>query len=360
MSENKDYLILVINPGSTSTKVAIFKNRELLAKKEIYHKPEELSGFEGILDQREYRAGYIKQILEENGITGDMLSAVVGRGGLIKRIESGTYLINDKMVGDLVTGSASAHASALGGLIAYDIGKQFNIPAYVVDPIVVDEMEQVAKLSGIPGIERSSAFHALNTKAVARIYCKERGVRYEDGRFVIAHMGGGISVGAHRYGRVIDVNDALLGEGPFSPERCGSVPLLPFIDMCFSGKFTKAEMSAFSTKAGGMLAYLGTNNLKKVEKMIRLGDEYAALVVDSMAYQVCKEIGAMVAVLEGNVDAIILTGGLAHSVRFTGSIKQRVGNIAPVVTYPGEDEMQAMMEGTLGVLIGERQLKEYE
>ncbi len=354
------YCVLAINPGSTSTKMAIYRGNKTIATKTVHHSHEEFENCKTPLDQQPIRVAYVYEMLKENDVDEKSLSAVVGRGGLIKPIESGTYLVNEKMKKDLIGDSAKLHASALGGLIAAEIGEKYRIPAFIVDPIVVDEMEQVAKLSGIPGIERVSIFHALNTKAVARRHCKENGLKYEDCRFVVAHMGGGISVGAHRYGRVVDVNDALLGEGPFSPERCGGVPLAPVIDMCFSGKYDKHDMMAFVNKSGGMLAYLGTNDHKKVEKMIRLGDEYAALVEDSMAYQVAKEIGAMVAVLEGRVDAIILTGGLANSVRFTGSIKQRVSHISPVFTYPGEDEMAAMIEGTLRVLTGEQRAAVYD
>ena len=312
-----------------------------------------------MLDQKEIRFKYILKMLETGDIKISSLDAVVGRGGIIKPIDSGTYLVNEKMKKDLIGGFATVHASALGGLIAAEFGERYHIPAYVVDPIVVDEMEPLAKLSGIPGIERQSIFHALNTKSVARKCAHLLGTTYEDGRFVVAHMGGGITVGAHRYGRVIDVNDGISGEGPFSPERCGSVPLGAVIEMCYSSKFSKDEMMAFLSKSGGMLAYLGTNDMKLVEKSIREGDEYAALVMDSMAYQVSKEIGAMVAVLEGRLNGIILTGGLAYSNRFTASIKQRVDQIAPVITYPGENELSALAEGTLRVLRGQERVAEY-
>lgn len=356
---NGTYKILAINPGSTSTKAAVYENQKQLVATTIRHRPEDFSDCPGILDQKGLRMRGIMEMLEQNGIGIADLSAVVGRGGLVSPIDSGTYLINDRMIEDLISDSASVHASALGGLIAAEIGRSYNIPAYVVDPIVVDEMELCAKLTGMPGIERRSVFHALNTKAVARRCAKKLGISYEDGRFIIAHMGGGITVGAHRYGRVIDVNDALSGEGPFTPERSGAVPLEPVIEMCYSGMYTKAEMMARVNKCGGVQAYLGTNDMTKVEQMIKEGDEYAALVMDSMAYQVSKEIGAMVAALEGRVNAIILTGGLAHSIRFTGTIKQRVDQIAPVYTFPGEDEMQALAEGVLRVLTGETNVSIY-
>jgi butyrate kinase len=359
MSEPRTFRILVINPGSTSTKLAVYEDENPIAEEYVHHKPEEFKGCATTLEQRELRYGHIMRMLEGSGIPPESLDAIVGRGGIIRPMESGTYAVSEKMKQDLIDNAAAVHASALGGLLAAELGEKYGVPAYVVDPIVVDEMEQLAKLSGIPGIERRSIFHALNAKAVARKCARELGVKYEDGRFVVAHMGGGITVGAHRYGRVIDVNDGISGEGPFSPERCGTVPLAPVIEMCYSGKFTRDEMTAFLSKSGGMLAYLGTNDMRLVEKYIRNGDDYAALVMDSMAYQVSKEIGAMVAVLEGRLNAIILTGGLAFSHRFTASIKQRVDQIAPVITYPGENELSALAEGALRVLRGQEAVREY-
>ncbi|MEA4852903.1 MAG: butyrate kinase [Christensenella sp.] len=356
---SQHFLILVINPGSTSTKIAVFEDDHPKMEKTIRHTGNDFAGCASIFDQKPIRIEYIDKVLAETDIDLGKLDAVVGRGGLVRPIDSGTYLVNDKMMADLIDSAAMIHASSLGGLIAADIGKQYDVPAYVVDPVVVDEMETYARLSGFPGVERRSAFHALNTKAVARRCATDMGINYEDGRFVVAHMGGGISVGAHRYGRVIDVNDAISGEGSFSPERCGAVPLEPVIEMCYSGRATREDMLGMVSKHGGMIAYLGTNDLIKVEKMIREGDEYAALVVDSMAYQVSKEIGAMVAALEGRVDAIILTGGLAYSIRFTGVIKQRVDRIAKVITYPGENEMDALAQGALRVLRKEQLISEY-
>ncbi len=357
--EKGTYRILAINPGSTSTKIGIFENRTCKSERVIRHKVKELEGFSTVSEQKDLRTRYIEEFLSEEQVNPSELDAVVGRGGLIRPLDSGTYLINQKMLEDLSGKSANQHASALGGIIAAELGKKYEIPAYTVDPVVVDEMDPLAKLSGIPGVERRSVFHALNAKAVARSCAVSLGMKYEDGRFVVAHMGGGISVGAHRYGRVIDVNDALYGEGPFSPERSGGVPLYQLVEMCFSGHYTKDELLSMITKRGGMLAYLGTNNLKEVEDMIRKGDEFAALVMDSMAYQVSKDIGAMVAVLEGRVNAIVLTGGLAYSTRFTGAIKQRVDQIAPVLTIPGENEMSALADGVLRVLSGAEKAAEY-
>ena len=351
-NQNAVYKILILNPGSTSTKLALYENENLLTEKTIRHEPHEFAGCTTLMEQKPLRMACLTDFLQENDVRLADLSAVVGRGGMIKPIDAGTYIVNEKMLKDLATGVAGTHASSLGGILAAEIGQQYGIPAYIVDPVVVDEMEPVAKFSGLPGIERQSVFHALNTKSVTRICAQDLGLRYEDARFVVAHLGGGITIGAHRYGRVIDVNNGLTGEGPFSPERSGAIPLQAIIDRCFSGQYSHQEMLDMISRQGGLMAYLGTNDLAKVEKMISQGDEFSTMVVDAMAYQVSKEIGAMVAVLEGRVQAIILTGGLAYSARFTGAIKQRVDQLAPVHTYPGENEMEALAAGALRVLWG--------
>jgi butyrate kinase len=351
---------LAINPGSTSTKAAVFRDEEQIALRVIRHRPEEFAGCDGLIGQKAIRMKSITGMLDQYGIEMNSLDAVAGRGGLIKPIESGVYIVNDAMIRDLSTGFASTHASTLGGIIAYEIGHEYNIPAFVVDPVVVDEMEPCARISGIPEISRRSIFHALNAKAAARECAADIGRGYGECRFIVAHMGGGISVGAHKNGKVIDVNDALYGEGPFSPERCGGVPAEQLIQMCFSGGYTKEEMISFTVKTGGMMAYLGTNNLEAVEENIAKGDEKSALIADAMAYQVSKEIGSMAAVLEFKVDAIILTGGLAYSERFTGQIARRVESIAAVMIRPGEDEMSALAMGALRVLRNEESASVYE
>ena len=320
---------------------------------------QEIDACPTLMDQRPLRLACLAEFLQENEVNMADLAAVVGRGGLIQPVEAGTYTVNEKMLEDLAAGVNGVHASSLGGIMAAEIGRQQGIPAYIVDPVVVDELEPVARISGLPGIKRVSVFHALNTRAVARVCAADLGLRYEDARFVVAHLGGGISVGAHRYGRVIDVNNGLTGEGPFSPERSGGILLNAIIEMCFSGSYSKKEILDMVSKNGGMKAYLGTHDLTQAEQMIMQGDEKAALVVDAMAYQVAKEIGAMAAVLEGRVDAIILTGGLAYSSRFTGAIKQRVDQLAPVLTYPGENEMSALAAGALRVLKGEEKARVY-
>lgn len=352
--------ILTINPGSTSTKFALYDDETLVFSHTSRHEKDVLASFESIIEQKEYRKSCIVDALQDAGLSLDSLDAISGRGGLLKPIDSGTYLVNDVMLEDLQTAAAAIHASVLGGIIASELATPLGIPAYVVDPVVVDEMDRLAKLTGIPGVERVSIFHALNQKAVARRLSEKLGKVYENSRFVVAHLGGGITVGAHRYGRVIDVNDALAGEGAFTPERSGMVPAVPLIKLCFSGEFSESEMIDKVNKNGGVQAYLGTNDIRKVEKMIKDGDEFAALVLDSMAYQVSKEIGAMCAVLEGRVDGIILTGGLAYSTRFTSAVKQRVDKLSEVYVFPGEDEMLALMSGALRVLRGEERPAIYE
>ncbi|MDR1905028.1 MAG: butyrate kinase [Treponema sp.] len=354
------FRILAVNPGSTSTKFAVYDNEKVLLEHVIRHDEELLAGCGSVLKQKEMRRDCIMNCLDAAGIPLESIDAIAGRGGLLKPIESGTYLINQRMLDDLQSATAAIHASALGAIIAAEIAGSLGISAYVVDPVVVDEMDRNAKLTGMPGVERSSVFHALNQKAIARRLAAEMGMSYENARYIVVHLGGGITVGAHRYGRVIDVNDAISGEGPFTPERTGGIPAIPLINMCFSGEYTEQEMIDKVTKRGGMLAYLGTKDLRIVQKMINDGDEFAALVLDSMAYQVSKEIGAMAAVLEGLVDAIILTGGLAYSIRFTGAIKQRVDKLAPVHVFPGEDELLALMGGVLRVLRGEESVATYE
>jgi butyrate kinase len=353
------FRIMAINPGSTSTKFGIYDDETCLFTKTVRHDAEALAQYGKIIDQKELRAESIMQYLKTTGVELSSLDAVVGRGGLIKPIDSGVYAINEAMLADCRTEAAMVHATCLGAIIASEIATPLGLPAYIVDPIVVYEMEPVTKLTGIPGIERINAFHALNQKAVAKRIAAELGKPYESFRFVIAHMGGGCTIGAHRYGRVIDVSDGLSGEGPFTPERSGAIPPMPIIDMCFSGEYTKEEMKALLVGKGGVMAYLGTNDITEVLKMINAGDDYAALVLDSMLYQTAKEIGAMVVALEGRVDAIILTGGLAYSAKITGAIKQRVDRLAPVIVYPGEDEIWALAGGALRVLRGTETVRKY-
>ena len=353
-------LILAINPGSTSTKFSLFEEEKLVFEKTLRHSAEELKNFGKITDQFHFRKNLIMNELSVRKIDLGKIAAVVGRGGLVKPIESGIYKVNQRMKDDLTAGFSGQHASNLGGLIADDIASSLCCAsAYIVDPVVVDELQSVARISGHPEIERRSIFHALNQKAVARIYAASKGKKYEDLNLIIAHMGGGISVGAHKHGKVIDVNNALNGDGPFSPERSGGLPSGQLIDLCFSRRFTHDELKAMITGKGGMVAYLGTNNFIEVCKMAEKGDTKAILVREAASYQIGKEISALAAVLNGEVDAIILTGGMAYQDSNTSSIRSMVGFIADVVVYPGEDELKALAFNGLLALDGKIEIKTY-
>ncbi|QJC96762.1 Butyrate kinase, branched-chain acyl kinase [Bacillus mojavensis] len=351
--------ILTINPGSTSTKIGVFHNERSIFEKTLRHNIEELQQFDHIIDQYEFRKKHILETLHEQGINISKFDAVCARGGLLRPIEGGTYEVNDDMIEDLKSGYAGQHASNLGGIIAREIADGLNIPSYIVDPVVVDEMSELAKMSGMPEIERKSIFHALNQKAVARKAAASLGKRYEHMKMIITHMGGGITIGVHDRGRVVDVNNGLHGEGPFSPERAGTVPAGDLVNLCFSGKYTKEEMMKKLVGTGGLSGYLGTNDAVKVEQMIQGGDEKARLIFDAMAYQVAKEIGAASAVLKGEVEAIVLTGGLAYGKSFVSSISSYIDWISDVLVYPGENELQSLAQGALRVLQGEEQSKQY-
>jgi butyrate kinase len=354
-----EYRILVINPGSTSTKIGVYSNEVSIFEKTIRHESEIISSFSNIIDQYEFRKKTILEALDHEGMNISKLSAVCGRGGLLRPIEGGTYDVNEQMLKDLRKGYSGQHASNLGGIIAYEIASGLNIPSFIVDPVVVDELDPIARLSGVPEIERKSIFHALNQKAVARRVAKDLGKRYEDLHLVVTHMGGGITVGVHKNGRVIDVNNGLHGDGPFSPERAGTVPAGDLVSLCFSGEYYRDEVMKKLVGQGGLVGYLGTNDAVKVENMIKAGDEKAKKVYDAMAYQVSKEIGSAAAVLSGKVDAIVLTGGLAYGKEFVSLITDRVKWIADVVVHPGENELQALAEGALRVLKGEEKAKTY-
>lgn len=357
---SKNYRLLTINPGSTSTKIAVFDNEELVFEKTLRHSSEEIGQYSKISDQFEFRKRVIEEALNEGGIKISELDAVIGRGGLLKPIEGGTYIVNDAMINDLNVGVLGEHASNLGGIIAKQIGDEVNIPSYIVDPVVVDELNEVARVSGIPEIDRKSIFHALNQKAIARRAAKELGKDYSQCNFIVAHMGGGISVGAHEKGRVVDVANALDGEGPFSPERSGGLPVGDLIKMCFSGKYTESDIKKRIKGNGGVVAYLNTNDIRDVEASVNEGDEKAKLIHEAMVYQVSKEIGSCAAALKGKVDAILLTGGIAYSSLVTNNIKDRVSFISEVRVYPGEDEMIALAQGGLRVLSGEEEAKIYQ
>jgi butyrate kinase len=352
--------LLMINPGSTSTKIGVYEDENEVLVETLRHSSEEIGKFSGIFEQFNFRKDVILNVLKEKDFDVNTLDAIVGRGGLLKSIEGGTYAVNDAMLNDLKTGVQGQHASNLGGIIASEIGKSLDIPSFIVDPVVVDEMIDVARISGLPELERKSIFHALNQKAVAKRYAKENGKNYEEINLIVAHMGGGISVGAHEAGRVVDVNNALDGEGPFSPERAGGLPVGDLAKMCFSGKYTLDDIKKKINGKGGFVAYLDTNDAREVIAQVEAGDEKAKLVFDAMSYQVAKEIGKCAAVLKGKVDAIILTGGIAYGKETVDYIKERVEFICPVVVYPGEDELLALAEGGLRVLRGQEKAKEYK
>lgn len=355
---SKEY-VLVINPGSTSTKVAIFKGEANVIQKDLSHSPEELDKYIKITDQFEYRKDIIVNWIKEEGYALSELKAVVGRGGLLRPMPSGTYRVTDAMIEDLKIGVQGEHASNLGGILAKNIADMARVDAYIVDPVAVDEFEDIARISGMPEIKRRSLVHALNIKAVAYRVAREMNKNVSDLNMVMAHLGGGISIAPLKGGKIVDVNNAN-EMGPFSPERTGGLPVGDFVKLCFSGEFTLAEMKKKISGKGGLVAYLGTNDAREVEKMIAKGDQRAKLIYEAMGYQIAKEIGAMATVLEGKVDAIVLTGGIAYSKILTEYIKEHVQFIAPVILQPGEDEMIALNEGINRVLHGMVNAKIYE
>lgn len=353
-------LILAINPGSTSTKFSLFEEEKVVFEKSLRHSSEDLQPFTRITDQFDFRKGLIMNELTIRGVDLSRIMAVVGRGGLVKPIESGIYEVNAIMKAELQAETYGSHACNLGALIADDIASSLpKAKAFIVDPVVVDEFNAVARLSGHPEIERKSIFHALNQKAVARVYAASQGRSYEDMNLVVAHMGGGVSVGAHCKGRVIDVNNALDGDGPFSPERSGGLPAGSLANLCFSGKYSQAEIKQMLTGKGGMVAYLGTNNFIEVCQRAKNGDSMALLVREAAAYQTGKEIAAMASVLCSKVDAIILTGGLAFEESHVNYIRSMVEFIARVVVYPGEDELKALAFNGLLALDGKIRIRIY-
>lgn len=352
------YRILVINPGSTSTKIGVFEDEVQLFSKTLRHSAEKIAEFAAIADQKSWRKELVMEALKENDFDVTTLSAVSGRGGLVAPLRGGTYATTDKLMADTAAGVGGQHACNLGGLIAREIGDELGIPSFIVDPPVVDELAPVARYSGHPIIARRSTFHALNQKAVAKRYAKEVGKKYEDLNLLVCHMGGGISVGAHVKGSVIDTENALDGEGPFSPERAGSLPSGDLVRLCFSGKYTEAEIKKMLTGKGGLVAYVNSTDMKQL-LIDAETDPKIAEVMDAFHYQIAKEIGAMAAAMCGQIDQIILTGGVAYGRESVEAITKHVGWIAPITVYPGEDELLALTQGALRVLKGEEKLMEY-
>jgi butyrate kinase len=358
--------LLVINPGSTSTKVAIYEDEQPLFVETLRHSSQEIGAFSHILDQYDFRLRAVLGLLQERQIPLNSLSAAVGRGGLLRPIPSGTYQVNEKMLAELSRRSKEReHAASLGALLAHEIAARAGVPAFVVDPVCVDEFDDIARVSGLPEIERKSLSHALNLKAVARRAARDLGQPYSALNLVVVHLGGGISVTAHRRGRMVDVNQALDGTGPFAPERSGGLPVGDVVRICYGippyqdYHLTYEQMFKRIAGQGGLVAHLGTNSAIEVEQRIAAGDEHARLIYEAMAYQIAKEIGAMATVLKGEVDAVVISGSLAHSAMVVDWVKERVAWIAPVLVYPGEDEMLALAQGALSVLRGEEEAKVY-
>ncbi|HPE75351.1 MAG TPA: butyrate kinase [Draconibacterium sp.] len=354
------YKILAINPGSTSTKFAVYFDEECVLKKTIRHSLDDLILYENIIDQFDFRKGLIIDALVDEGIEVDSIKYIIGRGGLTYPVESGVYRVNHLMLKHVREGVLGQHASNLGPLLADFISLQIpDARAFIADPVVTDELEEIARIAGNKHFKRLSIFHALNQKATARKHAENMGKRYDEMQLIVAHLGGGISVGAHKNGRVIDVNNALNGEGPFSPERSGTLPAAQLIDICFSGKYSKAEIDRMVLGEGGFVSYLGTNNAREVEDRAKSGDKNAAFIQEALFYQTAKIIGEMATVLKGKVDAILLTGGLAFNKSLEEYISTGVGFIAPVFTYPGEDELESLAMNALRVARGEEVVKEY-
>jgi butyrate kinase len=351
--------ILVINPTATATHVAVYDGEVERLAAELPHKPEELARYERVWDQYLMRKDRVTSFLEEQGIPLASLRAVVGRGGLLKPVPGGTYLVNGTMLEDLRQGVQGEHASNLGGILAYGIAHAQGIPAYVVDPVSTDELGDLARVTGVPDLERTSLVHALNMRWMGRKAASELGREYHDCNLIIAHLGMGITVAAHKGGRMIDTTNAH-ESGPFSPERAGTLPVGDLIRLCFSGKYTERELVRKLTTEGGLAAHLGTKDFAEVERRIEQGDPVARLVYEAMAYQIAKEIGAMAAILKGEVDGVVLTGPLAHSTLLLGWTRERVSWIGPVMVYPGGEENRALAAGALRVLRGEEEARMYQ
>ena len=350
---------LIINPGSTSTKLGVFEDETLLFEETLRHSTEEIAQYASIVDQKDFRKDLILNFLKNSNFDVNSLNVVVGRGGMLKPIPGGTYAVTDDLLNDLKIGKQGQHASNLGGILAREIADSIGVPSFIVDPVVVDELMPIARYSGVPELPRTSVFHALNQKAVAKRYAKETGKAYDSLNLIVVHMGGGVSVGAHDKGRVVDVFNALDGDGAFSPERAGGLPSGALIKMCFSGEYTEKEVYKKVVGNGGFNAYLNTNDMRDVAKMIADGDTHADEIRDAFIFQVAKDIGSMATVLKGKVYQIIVTGGIAYNKDVVDKIKERAGFIAPFTVYPGEDELLALTQGALRVLNGEEKAMEY-
>lgn len=352
--------ILIINPGSTSTKLAVYEDGKPIWTSGAHHKTRELSEYHSSTEQYALRMDYIRRKLAESDIP-VRFDAVIARGGLLTPLTSGVYRVNGRMKHDLLHAKRD-HACNLGALLADELAAECGCPAFIADPVVVDEMDEVARYTGLPGIERKSIFHALNSKAVCRRYVETRvadGRRYEDMDIIVAHLGGGISISAHRHGRVVDVNNALDGDGPFSTERAGTIPTGDLVEMCFSGKYSEAQMKSLLHGKGGLTAYLGTNDMVTISSKAEDGEYPYNILLDSMIYNIAKQCGAMHVALDGQTEVIILTGGMAHSRYITSRLENKLGCIAPTCIIPGENEIESLAYNAFAVMTGKLEAKEY-
>ncbi len=352
-------LILTVNPGSTSTKMALFEDLDLIVKETVRHSQRTLTRFDELADQLDMRKKVICKFLKKNNTKLEDIDGFIGRGGLVKPVKSGIYKVNKKMIDDLTTNKYGEHASNLGGIIVYEMAKTVGKDAFIADPVVVDEMSSVAKISGLNGISRRPLWHALNQKAVARKYAEKSGFKYEDVNLIVAHLGGGISVGLHKRGRVTDVNNALDGDGPFSPERTGCLPVGAVYDLAFSNQYTREQLAKLNHGFGGLVSYLNTNDAEKVSEMISNKEVFAKRVMKAMVYQIAKEIGSLYAVTRGNLDAIIITGGLAYNQDVLQPLLEYLDHLGEVVVYPGEDELEALAFNMYRLLNEEIKLSKY-
>jgi butyrate kinase len=351
------YRILVINPGSTSTKIAIYDKKNEILKESISHPPELINQFKKVSDQYKMRHDLIMKHLEKAQIALESIDCIMARGGLLKPISGGVWKINKKMVSELKEAKRGEHASNLGAVIAHNLAEKHNIPCYIADPVVVDELDPVARITGMPEIKKISIFHALNQKYSAHMVATQLGKKYKDLNAIVAHMGGGITIGAHKNGKVIDVNNGLFGEGPFSPERTGSISAEQIVNLCFSGELTEQEIKKQIHGKGGLTAYFGTSDVKKI--MENIDDEKTQLIINAMIYHICRYIGSLAIIYNGNIDAIVLTGGLAYNHYIVRSITERVNFLGPIFIFPGENEMESLKERAMEVYTGNAEVQEY-
>lgn len=354
-----EYQILTLSPGSTSTKVAVFKGKERLFKVNVTHDPAVLKGFAEIIDQFDYRLRTIREEVEKGGFRMEDMDAFAAYSGALVGSPAGIYPVNEKILEHSREGHTAKHPAMLGALLIHELAGEKGVPAYVIDHPDSDEFQDLARVTGMPGVYRQSKIHVLNQKAVARRAAEAVGKTYDGGNYIVAHVGGGLSVALHRHGRIVDGNDVINGSGPMAPNRSGDVPAGDIITMCFSGKYSEKEMRAKVGKTGGLLGHLGTDDTRIIVERIAQGDQYAKLIFDGMAYQLSKAIGGFAAAAEGRVDAIALTGGVSNDPHFVEEVTRRVSWIAPVKVYGGDFEMEALAEGAIRALTGEEAVKEY-